>query len=177
MSTVSVFLQPSVTIGATVLKSQVVVSFDGYDTWTFIVHTPGQAQSAYRRAMKFVRLVERGYAPSEARHLCIIDETVKEEFEKYFDPAMHDKLTDERVTALPVDEINMMFTDPLTPADEERLYAMWLMDGDEIFHFDPELSALWNLPALLSNFRALAQTEDDPTGDFTHSHHLDLVQY
>ncbi len=174
----SIYFQPALVIGATTLKAQVIVSFDGYDSYSFIVHTltPG-AKAAYRRATKFVRLVERGYAPREARHLCIIDETAKDEFERYYEPSMHDKLTDERVTALPVDEINMMFTDPLTPADEERLYAMWLMDGDEIFHFDPALSELWNIPALLSNFRALAQTEDDPTGDFTHSHHLDLVQY
>lgn len=176
MSTVTVFLQPSVTIGATVLKSQIVVSFDGYDSWTFINHVPG-TKSAYRRAMKFIRLVERGYAPSEARHLCIIDETKKWEFERYYEPTMHDKLTDERVDALPVDCPDMMFTDPLTPADEERLYALWLQDGDEIFHFYPELQALWNIPAMLSRFRSLAQSTDDLTGDWTHSHHSDMVQY
>lgn len=161
--------------GRMLCDAQVIVSF-GQDTWIF----PREgwfhrdARFLYKWATRFLRLIERGYAPIQA--FIFSDSPSKYDWEQ-MEHCAHDGLSDERVDVTLVDCPDMMFTDPLTPADKERLYAMWLLDGDEIFHFDAELSVLWDIPALLTEFRALAQNDDDPNGDWSHSHHLDLVAY
>jgi hypothetical protein len=173
----SVAFLPGSSFGVFRLQDAVIVHFEGYDSWRF--ESDHCQRSQYENALRFIRLVERGYAPKRAYEICraVGSSPTLATFEKAFEPSAHDKLSDERVTALPLDCPDMMFVDPLTPADEERLYALWLMDGDEVFHFDPELSALWDIPGLLSRFRALAQSEDEITGGWSHSHHLDFVAY
>lgn len=171
-----VFFSP---IGAEIRINYGTIAVDvGNDTFQFTCVTR-HISYWYKMALRFCRMVERGYEPTRAYHLARYEgecPTLKN-FERNFDPASHDKLSDERVDVTLVDCPDMMFTDPLTPADKERLFALWLEDGDEIFHFDPELSLLWDIPAMLSDFRALAQSEDDPRGDWSHPHHLDLVTY
>lgn len=134
-------------------------------------------RAGYAQAERFIRLMERGYAPAAARFLNKFDYLTEMMFSAWFDKSLHDKLTDERVDITLPDGVEMMFTDPLTPADEERLYKMWLNDGDEIFHFCPDLAELWDIPALLASFRTLAQKEDDGLGSWFAPHHNSLVSY
>lgn len=160
-----------------VYPARVVVELGEYDNWTFATTTECTPQMAYRRAMRFLRLLDRGYAPERAYGILDFNYS-SGAFEYWFDEALH--APNIPVALIPetcVSSEDVMFVDPLTIEEKQRCYDLWLQGGDSIFAFTSPYFDDCDIPGMLREFRDRAQREDDPMGDWSHPHHSDLVSY
>lgn len=124
--------------GVITIRAAFYVAFPGYDNWTF-TFTSG-AKSSYQAACRFVRLVEKGYAPVTAHYLAKHEGIcpTKKRFELKFDVDTH-TLSDERVSLYPEDDcegdgiINDWLSDAYSA--EYGLDCGDEVETDELYHF------------------------------------------
>lgn len=173
----SIYFQPGLLRPTFSMPDALVVSFDGYDSWSF---TSDHCQrDQYENACRFLRLVERGYSPERAYEIgrAVGSSPTLNTFERVFETCLHDKLVDEIPPFIPAGYmVKPTSIYEFAQCELDQVFKAWYRDGGEaVVIFCEEYDADYD--EIMAYIRGRAQAEDEVTGDWSFPHHSALVSY